>query len=80
MKTALAWLAFALLAGFALPAPAQVPVPKFEALVTDLTGTLTAQQQAALGAAGTADLGAKSTLGGSAIAFSFSTVKLGFSL
>ena len=48
MKTALAWLAFALLAGFALPAPAQVPVPKFEALVTDLTGTLTAQQQAAL--------------------------------
>jgi uncharacterized protein len=48
VKTALAWLAFALTAGFAPLAPAQVPVPKFEALVTDLTGTLTAQQQAAL--------------------------------
>ena len=48
MKTALAWLAFALIAGFALPASAQVPVPKFEARVTDLTGTLTAQQQASL--------------------------------
>ena len=48
MKTALAWLAFALIAGFAWPASAQVPVPKFEALVTDLTGTLTAQQQASL--------------------------------
>jgi uncharacterized protein len=48
VKTALAWLAFALIAGFAWPASAQVPVPKFEALVTDLTGTLTAQQQASL--------------------------------
>ena len=48
MKTALAWLAFALIASFAPRAPAQVPVPKFEALVTDLTGTLTAQQQATL--------------------------------
>ena len=48
MKAALPWLAFALIAGFAPCAPAQVPVPKFEALVTDLTGTLTAQQQAAL--------------------------------
>src|SRR6476620_9020206 len=27
---------------------AQIPLPKFEALVTDLTGTLTAQQQASL--------------------------------
>ncbi len=41
-------LAFALIAGFALRAQAQMPVPKFEALVTDLTGTLTAQQQASL--------------------------------
>ncbi|HET9864987.1 MAG TPA: TPM domain-containing protein [Steroidobacteraceae bacterium] len=47
MKTALAWLAIAL-AVSAWPAAAQVPVPKFEALVTDLTGTLTAQQQASL--------------------------------
>jgi uncharacterized protein len=45
---ALRWLAFALIAGLAPCASAQVPVPKFEALVTDLTGTLTAQQQAAL--------------------------------
>jgi uncharacterized protein len=48
VRTALAWLAFALIAGGAWPAAAQVPVPKFEALVTDLTGTLTAQQQASL--------------------------------
>jgi hypothetical protein len=48
VKAALAWLAFALIAGFAPPASAQVPVPKFEARVTDLTGTLTAQQQASL--------------------------------
>jgi uncharacterized protein len=48
VKAALAWLAFVLIAGFAPPASAQVPVPKFEALVTDLTGTLTAQQQASL--------------------------------
>jgi uncharacterized protein len=46
--TALRWLAFALIAGLAPCASAQVPVPKFEALVTDLTGTLTAQQQATL--------------------------------
>ena len=48
MKQALLSLAFALIAGFAPRAPAQVPLPKFEALVTDLTGTLTAQQQASL--------------------------------
>jgi uncharacterized protein len=48
VKAALARLAFVLIAGFASPAPAQVPVPKFEARVTDLTGTLTAQQQASL--------------------------------
>jgi uncharacterized protein len=48
VKAALAWLAFVLIAGLAPPAPAQVPVPKFEARVTDLTGTLTAQQQASL--------------------------------
>ena len=48
MKRALLPLAFALIAGFAPRAPAQVPLPKFEARVTDLTGTLTAQQQASL--------------------------------
>ena len=48
MKRALLSLAFVLIAGFAPRAPAQVPLPKFEALVTDLTGTLTAQQQASL--------------------------------
>ncbi|HET9475825.1 MAG TPA: TPM domain-containing protein, partial [Steroidobacteraceae bacterium] len=36
------------IAGLAPRADAQIPLPKFEALVTDLTGTLTAQQQAAL--------------------------------
>ena len=36
------------MASAAPPLMAQVPLPKFEALVTDLTGTLTAQQQAAL--------------------------------
>jgi uncharacterized protein len=48
VKSALPWIAFVLIAGLAPRAPAQVPVPKFEALVTDLTGTLTAQQQASL--------------------------------
>ena len=48
MKPALLSLAFVLIAGFAPRAPAQIPLPKFEALVTDLTGTLTAQQQASL--------------------------------
>jgi uncharacterized protein len=48
VKRALLPLAFALLAGFATRVPAQVQVPKFEAPVVDLTGTLTAQQQAAL--------------------------------
>ena len=48
MRAALLSLAFALIAGFAPRVPAQVPVPKFEAPVTDLTGTLTAQQQASL--------------------------------
>jgi uncharacterized protein len=46
--TALRWLAFALIAGLAPCAPAQVPVPKLETHVTDLTGTLTAAQQTAL--------------------------------
>jgi uncharacterized protein len=40
--------AFVLMAGFAPPAVAQVPLPKLEARVTDLTGTLTAAQQSAL--------------------------------
>ena len=48
MKRALRCLAFLLIAGFAARAPAQIALPKFEALVTDLTGTLTAQQQASL--------------------------------
>ena len=48
MKAALPWLAFALIAGFAPEVPAQVPLPKLEAHVTDLTGTLTAAQQSAL--------------------------------
>jgi len=48
VKRALPFLACALFAGFAARAPAQIPLPKFEALVTDLTGTLTAQQQASL--------------------------------
>ena len=34
--------------GASLPAAAQVPLPKFEAYVTDLTGTLTAAEQASL--------------------------------
>ena len=52
MKRALLPLAFApvlvLLAGFAPRAAAQIPLPKLEARVTDLTGTLTAAQQSAL--------------------------------
>ncbi len=48
MKRALLSLAFVLIASFAPRAPAQTPLPKFEALVTDLTGTLTAQQQSEL--------------------------------
>ena len=47
MKAALLTLAL-LLAGFAPGARAQIPVPKFESLVVDLTGTLTAAQQSAL--------------------------------
>jgi uncharacterized protein len=47
VKAALLTLAL-LLAGHAGTAAAQVPLPKFEALVTDLTGTLTAAQQSAL--------------------------------
>ena len=48
MKTALLSIAFALIAGFAPRLQAQVALPKYEARVTDLTGTLTAQQQASL--------------------------------
>jgi uncharacterized protein len=52
VKRALLPLAFApalvLLAGFAPRVAAQVPLPKLEARVTDLTGTLTAAQQSAL--------------------------------
>lgn len=45
----LAFAALVLLtAGFAPPAAAQVALPKLEARVTDLTGTLTAAQQSAL--------------------------------
>jgi uncharacterized protein len=44
-----AWLVLAvLLAGFAPAARAQIPLPKLDARVTDLTGTLTAAQQSAL--------------------------------
>lgn len=45
MKSALAAIACLLLGAVA---SAQVAIPRFEALVVDLTGTLTAQQQAAL--------------------------------
>jgi uncharacterized protein len=48
VKAALIMLALLLGASFAPLARAQVPIPKFEALVTDLTGTLTAAQQSAL--------------------------------
>ena len=47
MKAALLTLAL-LLAGHAPAAHAQIPLPQFEARVTDLTGTLTAAQQSAL--------------------------------
>lgn len=47
MKTALLTLALLVAVGVA-PAHAQIALPKFEAPVMDLTGTLTAQQQAAL--------------------------------
>jgi uncharacterized protein len=47
MKAALLTLAL-LLVGRAELAHAQMPVPKFEALVVDLTGTLTAAQQSSL--------------------------------
>ena len=46
MKSALAAIALLLLGAVA---SAQVAIPRFDALVVDLTGTLTAQQQAALG-------------------------------
>jgi uncharacterized protein len=48
VKNTLLSLAFLLIASFPQRAPAQIALPKFEALVTDLTGTLTAQQQASL--------------------------------
>jgi uncharacterized protein len=48
VKRALLCLAFLLIASYAPRAPAQIPLPRFDALVTDLTGTLTAQQQASL--------------------------------
>jgi uncharacterized protein len=41
-------LALVLIAGFAPRVDAQIPLPKLEARVTDLTGTLTAAQQSAL--------------------------------
>jgi uncharacterized protein len=47
LKAALVTLAMLFAAGVA-PAQAQIPLPKFESPVVDLTGTLTAQQQAAL--------------------------------
>ncbi|MEO8018205.1 MAG: TPM domain-containing protein [Pseudomonadota bacterium] len=47
MKAALLTLAL-LLASYAPAAGAQIPLPKFESLVIDLTGTLTAAQQSAL--------------------------------
>jgi len=47
VRAALLTLAL-LLAGQAPAVRAQIPVPKFEALVVDLTGTLTAAQQSAL--------------------------------
>lgn len=44
-----AWLVLAVLfAGFAPAARAQIPLPKLDARVTDLTGTLTAAQQSVL--------------------------------
>jgi uncharacterized protein len=48
VKNALATVALLIGAAFAPPAPAQGPLPKFEGLVIDQTGTLTAAQQSAL--------------------------------
>ena len=48
MKAALLSVALALLASVAPRAAAQVPIPRLESRVTDLTGTLTAAQQSAL--------------------------------
>jgi uncharacterized protein len=48
VKALLLPVALALIAGFAPRASAQVALPEFDALVTDLTGTLTAAQQSAL--------------------------------
>ena len=48
MKAALLSVALALLASVAPHAAAQIPLPKLESRVTDLTGTLTAAQQSAL--------------------------------
>jgi uncharacterized protein len=45
---ALSLFLLASLAGFASRVEAQIPIPKLEARVTDLTGTLTAAQQSAL--------------------------------
>jgi uncharacterized protein len=48
VKTALLSAVLALSACFAPPADAQIPLPKLESRVTDLTGTLTATQQSSL--------------------------------
>jgi len=48
VKHALLALAFALGAGLSARLEAQIPLPKLEARVTDLTGTLTAAQQSTL--------------------------------
>jgi uncharacterized protein len=48
VKTALLPAVLALLACFAPRADAQIPLPKLESRVTDLTGTLTAAQQSSL--------------------------------
>jgi uncharacterized protein len=48
VKSLLLPVALALLAGLAPRAAAQIALPKFDALVTDLSGTLTAAQQSAL--------------------------------
>jgi uncharacterized protein len=48
VKVALLSLAFALSAGLAPRVAAQIPLPKLEGRVTDLTGTLTAAQQSSL--------------------------------
>jgi uncharacterized protein len=48
VKSVLLPLALALMASAAPPVVAQIPLPRLEARVTDLTGTLTAAQQSAL--------------------------------